>query len=68
MRERTAQQGGPPPLGMHVIIGPDTPTKIANLVDALMAATLAPVETICHSPRPDTAFSKAAPIARVRAH
>jgi ubiquinone/menaquinone biosynthesis C-methylase UbiE len=50
MRERTAQQGGPPPLGLHVIIGSDTPTKIANLVNALLAATLAPVEMICHKP------------------
>ena len=50
MRERTAQQGGPPPLGLHVIIGADTPTKMANLVGALVAGTLAPVEMICHKP------------------
>lgn len=47
IRERSANAGGPPPLGLHLIIGPDTPVKISNMVDAFVADTLAPVELIC---------------------
>ena len=47
MRERTATAGGPPPLGLHVIMGPDAPTKVANMIAAITAGTLAPVELIC---------------------
>jgi len=47
MRERAASQDGPPPLGLHVIMGPDASTKIGNLIAALTDGTLAPVELIC---------------------
>ncbi len=47
MRERTASAGGPPPLGLHVIMGQDAPTKVANMVAAITAGTLAPIELIC---------------------
>lgn len=47
MRERTERTGGPPPLGLHVIMGPDAPTKVANMIAAITAGTLAPVELIC---------------------
>lgn len=47
MRARSADAGGPPPLGLHVIMGPDAPTKIANMVGAIEAGTLAPIEVIC---------------------
>ncbi len=47
MRERTASAGGPPPLGLHVIMGQDAPTKVANMIAAITAGTLAPVEVIC---------------------
>lgn len=47
MRARSVGAGGPPPLGLHVIMGPDAPTKIANMVTAIEAGTLAPIEVIC---------------------
>ncbi|HEX2290188.1 MAG TPA: class I SAM-dependent methyltransferase [Pseudonocardiaceae bacterium] len=46
MRARTAQ-GGPPVLGLHIVMGPDAPLKIANMVDGLTRAVLAPTEMIC---------------------
>lgn len=46
-RQKAAEVGGPPPLGVHVIIGGDAPVKIANLVEAIGAGTLAPFEIIC---------------------
>ena len=42
-----AVQHGPPMLGLHVVMGPDAPLKIANMVDGLTRAVLAPVEMIC---------------------
>lgn len=46
MRARTAQNG-PSLLGLHIVMGPDAPLKIANLVDGLARAVLAPTEMIC---------------------
>ena len=48
MRARTAAAGGPPPLGLHLILGNDAPTKLVNMVDAISAGVIAPVEIICH--------------------
>ena len=50
MREQSANNGGPPPLGLHIILGQDAPLKIANMVDAVNAGTVAPVEIICRKP------------------
>ncbi|MDQ4092999.1 MAG: class I SAM-dependent methyltransferase [Actinomycetota bacterium] len=46
MEARTAQNG-PPALGLHIVMGPDAPLKIANMVDGLRRAVLAPTEMIC---------------------
>jgi SAM-dependent methyltransferase len=48
--EKTASAGGPPPLGLHVIFGSDAPEKVANMVAAVTAGMLAPVEVICQRP------------------
>ncbi len=50
MRKQSANNGGPPPLGLHIILGQDAPLKIANMVDAIAAGTIAPVEIICRKP------------------
>ena len=50
LRARTAEAGGPPPLGLHVIMGSEAPGKIANMVEAVGAGFLAPVEVICEKP------------------
>jgi SAM-dependent methyltransferase len=42
--------GEPPPLGLHVIMGADAPTKISNMVAAVMTGTLAPTEIIARKP------------------
>lgn len=47
MRSRSMDAGGPPPLGLHVIMGSDASTKIANMVSAIGAGTIAPIEVIC---------------------
>jgi SAM-dependent methyltransferase len=47
IRDRSAAAGGPPPLGLHVIMGSDAPQKIANMVEAVTSDILAPLELIC---------------------
>jgi len=39
-------QSGPPPLGLHILMGKDTPQKIANVVTMLEQGTIAPIEII----------------------
>ena len=38
---------GPPPVGIHLLMGPTAREKIANYVDNLKAGRIAPVEMIC---------------------
>ena len=45
-RLRARAQDGPPPLGLHLVMGADAPTKIANMVANLEARRIAPVEII----------------------
>lgn len=40
-------ESGPPPLGLHIVMGEDAALKIANLVDNLERGVVAPVELIC---------------------
>ena len=47
---RAAAAGGPPPLGLHLVMGSAAPAKITNMVDAVGAGILAPVEIIAESP------------------
>lgn len=46
----TRSDSGPPPLGLHLVMGPDTPTKFANMIAAVTAGTLAPTEIIARKP------------------
>jgi len=46
MRARIAESG-PPPLGLHILMGQDAPAKIANMLAALEQGLIAPVEMIC---------------------
>jgi len=45
-RRKAAQREGPPPLGVHIAMGGDAPTKIKNMVDSLVAGSTAPMEII----------------------
>lgn len=45
-QQATATADGPPPLGLHLVMGPTTPTKFGNLVKAIRASAIAPTEII----------------------
>ncbi|MGB8278713.1 MAG: class I SAM-dependent methyltransferase [Methylovirgula sp.] len=49
MRARAAQDGAPPPLGLHIIMGASTPQKVANMIDILERGLVAPTEMICRA-------------------
>lgn len=46
VRARTAAAGGPPPLGLHVLMGKTTPEKVQNMIDNISKGRIAPVELI----------------------
>ena len=46
MHAKTAAAGGPPPLGLHVLMGMSAPAKIKNLVANITTGLVAPVEII----------------------
>jgi ubiquinone/menaquinone biosynthesis C-methylase UbiE len=48
LRAKTAAAGGPPPLGLHVLMGRTTPEKIQNMVAKISQGVIAPVELIAH--------------------
>ena len=41
--------GAQPPLGLHVIMGQDAPTKMRNMVAAVTAGVVAPIELVCEA-------------------
>lgn len=46
MRARAQAAGGPPALGLHIVMGPDAPAKIANMIANIDAGRIAPVEIV----------------------
>ena len=46
MRDEAAQRGGPPPLGLHILLGPSAPEKGANMLRNLEQGLIAPTEII----------------------
>jgi ubiquinone/menaquinone biosynthesis C-methylase UbiE len=46
MRARAAQGAGPPPLGLHLLMGRSAPQKVANMIDNLERGLIAPTEII----------------------
>jgi ubiquinone/menaquinone biosynthesis C-methylase UbiE len=40
-------ESGPPPLGLHILMGADASRKVANLIANLEAGRIAPIEMIC---------------------
>ena len=46
LRARTASVGGPPPLGIHILMGRSTPDKVQNMIQNVSNGRLAPVELI----------------------
>lgn len=46
MQTRTAAAGGPPPLGLHILMGDDAPTKLGNMIQGISQNRIAPVEIV----------------------
>lgn len=40
-------RSGPPALGLHIVMGQDAATKVANMIDNLERAAISPTEMIC---------------------
>jgi SAM-dependent methyltransferase len=47
--QRAANRGGPPPLGVHLLLKDKAPQILANVVKLFEAGTLAPVEFFCRA-------------------
>ncbi|WP_454657387.1 hypothetical protein [Bosea beijingensis] len=41
-----ASSGAPPPLGLHNLMGPTVKEKVANMIGALNAGMIAPIQMI----------------------
>lgn len=46
LRAKTAAAGGPPPLGLHILMGRNTPDKVQNMIENISNGCIAPVEVI----------------------
>jgi SAM-dependent methyltransferase len=46
LKAKVAKTGGPPPLGLHVIMGAEAPAKTTNMIANVEAGRIAPVELI----------------------
>jgi ubiquinone/menaquinone biosynthesis C-methylase UbiE len=50
LQAKTQAVGGPPPLGLHILMGPNAPQKIANMVENVKTGRIAPVEVFASKP------------------
>jgi ubiquinone/menaquinone biosynthesis C-methylase UbiE len=50
VRARMAASGGPPPIGLHLLLGSSAEAKVRNMMANLERGTIAPVELICRVP------------------
>ncbi|MDA0824231.1 MAG: class I SAM-dependent methyltransferase [Proteobacteria bacterium] len=46
MAKQNTVAGGPPPLGLHLVMGDDRPLKMKNMVENIASGRLAPIEII----------------------
>lgn len=46
LRAKTSAVSGPPPLGLHILMGRNTPEKVRNMIENISAGRVAPVELI----------------------
>jgi ubiquinone/menaquinone biosynthesis C-methylase UbiE len=51
LRAKTSAAGGPPPLGLHVLMGNSTSDKVKNMIDNISAGRIAPVELVAQKTR-----------------
>jgi SAM-dependent methyltransferase len=57
MRARATESAGPPPLGLHIVMGASAPQKVSNIIANLESGLIAPTEIIARAvyatkPRP----------------
>lgn len=50
LKAKTMAAGGPPPLGLHILMGATAPLKVQNMLDNISAGRIAPVEMIGRKP------------------
>lgn len=50
LKARISANGGPPPLGLHVLMGQSTAVKTGNMIANVVAGRIAPVEMIARRP------------------
>ena len=48
LRAKNAAAGGPPPLGLHLLMGRNTPDKVANTIANVSKGLIAPIEMIAY--------------------
>lgn len=48
VRAKTEVNGGPPPLGLHTLVGDGTAIKFQNMIKHIVSGQIAPVEIIAH--------------------
>lgn len=46
MRSKMSAAGRPPPLGLHLVMGEDAPTKLGNMIHGISHGPIAPVEIV----------------------
>jgi hypothetical protein len=46
LRATAAASGGPPPLGLHILMGKTTPIKVKNMIENVSTGRVSPVEFI----------------------
>ena len=46
LRAKVAAAGGPPPLGLHLLMGDTAQLKVKNMLENISAGRVAPVEII----------------------
>jgi SAM-dependent methyltransferase len=51
LHANTTAAGGPPPLGLHIVMGANAAQKIANMVENVRAARIAPIEVFAEKRR-----------------
>lgn len=50
LRAKAAASSGPPPLGLHILMGDSAVTKVQNMIENVSAGRVAPVELIARKP------------------
>lgn len=49
MRARAAEADGPPPVGLHILMGTSTTQKVRNMLDNLERGLIEPTEIVCRA-------------------